>query len=516
MLLVAVMLIAALGPAAATAAPSNVSPDATPISSCTTIESSGEYVLSSDVSDAPETGCLVVTADDVTVDGNGYAITSSEDAARGPAILATDAENVSVKNASLSGWQVGVAFDGVDRGSVTNVRVTTAAIVGITIEGSSQDIAVADNGVRDGTDGVRLAAASDVAVRDNAFSGLTGTAVDLRANASDATVQNNTVSDTSGIGVRVTGAQNVSVVGNDITNAADAGIGVDEAAVVAIEENRLEAISGVGIRVRSSPGTQTRNNVVTDARSGGIRYVESGDAVPSVEFVVVDRPAVAGILGFQGGFANEISRPFVIGQRSKDATHESVVANNTVKRSYNHGVIVQSTEEIVVSDNRVEQSDDGIHVTDSTDVTVRRNELRQNFDDGVAFERVSDSKIDANNATNNGDNGIYVVGNRNLLVENTGLSNGDDGIDLQNTSRSAVRSNVLTENADDGLFLRNANNGSIIGNTIRSNVDDGIHLRQSDGNVIRDNAVCRNGDEAIVEVASQNNDVTPGDCEPDD
>jgi len=150
-------------------------------------------------------GCLVVTADDVTVDGNGYAITSSEDAARGPAILATDAENVSVKNASLSGWQVGVAFDGVERGSVTNVRVTTAAIVGITIEGSSQDIAVADNGVRDGTDGVRLAAASDVAVRDNAFSGLTGTAVDLRANASDATVQNNTVSDTSGIGVRVTG-----------------------------------------------------------------------------------------------------------------------------------------------------------------------------------------------------------------------------------------------------------------------------------------------------------------------
>jgi len=56
MLLVAVMLIAALGPAAATAAPSNVSPDATPISSCTTIESSGEYVLSSDVSDAPENG----------------------------------------------------------------------------------------------------------------------------------------------------------------------------------------------------------------------------------------------------------------------------------------------------------------------------------------------------------------------------------------------------------------------------------------------------------------------------
>jgi parallel beta-helix repeat protein len=513
-LLLGVALLLALGAAPPIAAQSDASPDTTEIASCTTIESPGEYTLPSDIADAPEAGCLVITADDVTVDGNGHAITPSESSARGPAVLARGAENVSVRNVRLSGWQVGVVFDRVTRGSVTNVRVSNAAIAGVSIDGASQQVTVADNNVTDATGGVRLTAGSDVDVRDNTLTDLTGAGVRVESDARNATVQNNTVSNTSGTGVRVSAADAVSVVDNDITGAADVGIGVDGATEATIAGNRLDEIPGVGIRVRNAPGAQTRDNVVTNARAGGIQYFDSGDEVMITDSGGSEWRLVPGFAETREGAANGLNeRSGVDRWPSETVRRESFVVNNTVDGSYNHGVLVQSTDGIVLSANLVERSDDGIHVTGGSDVAVRRNELHRNDDDGVAFERVSNGAINANSVTNNVDNGIYVVGDENLIIKNVGIQNGDDGVDLQNASGSVIRNNVLSENDDDGLFLRRANNGSVIGNTLQENLDEGIHIKQSNGNVIRDNAICRNADnDEVIGPESQNNEITPGDC----
>lgn len=513
-LILGIALLLALGAAPPIAAQSDASSDATEIESCTTIESPGEYVLSSDIADAPEAGCLVITADDVTVDGNGHAIAPNESSARGPAVLARGAENVSVRNVRLSDWQVGVAFDGVTRGSVTDVRVSNAAIAGVSIDGTSQGVTVADTDVTDATGGVQIAAGSDVAVQDNTLTDLTGAGVSVESDARNATVRRNTVSNTSGIGVRVAAAETVSVVDNDITDAADTGIDIEGATEATIAANRLDAIPGVGIHVRDAPGAQTRDNVVTDARTGGIQYFDSGDEVVITEIGGSEWRPMPGFGEAREGATNGLNERSGVDRWPSETVHrESVVANNTVSGSYNHGVLAQSTDGIVLADNRVERSDDGIHVTGGEDAAVRRNELHRNLDDGMAFERVSNGAINANNVTNNADNGIYVVGDENLIIRNTGTENGDDGIDVQNASGSVIRNNVLTENDDDGLFLRHANNGSVIGNTLRENRDDGIHVKRSNGNVIRDNAICRNADaDEVFGPQSQDNDITPGDC----
>lgn len=514
-LVAAVVLLVGVGAAMGAAAAADVSSNATETSSCSTIDSPGEYVLSGDVTAAPNGGCLVVTADDVTLDGNGHEIASDGASAAGPAVRVVDAENVSVRNVTLSGWQVGVAFEGVDTGSISDVRVSTAEVVGVSIAAGSRDVTVSDSDVRDGTDGVRVDAASGVDVRDNAFSALTGTAVHVRANATEATVRNNTVSDTSGVGVRVTGADDVSVVDNEVADVASHGIAVGGASTVTIERNRMTGVSGAGIRVRESPGTQTRDNVVAEALSGGIQYLDSGHEVRTVADILLDWPQLSGLSAGPRSESSDTRRSLAIqSSPGETAPRDALVTNNTVEGGYNHGVLVESTSGIIVSDNRVTRSDDGVHASNSSDVSVWRNELHRNLDDGVAFGRVSDGDIRANNATRNGDNGIYVVGNGNVIADNTGLLNGDDGFDIQNATGSLVRNNVAAGNADDGIFLRNANNGTLVGNTVRDNLDDGIHFDRSANNSVRELAACGNDDDDVMRTpTAEDNDVSLTDCE---
>ena len=518
-LIVAATLAVALGAASGAAAAPDVSPDVSPnataISSCTTIESPGEYALAGDLTGAPDGACLVVAADGVTVDGNGHEIAANGTSARGPAVRAADAEGVAVRNVSLSGWQIGVTLDGVDGATVSDVRVSGADVVGMSVEGGSWNVTVAGVDVRDGTGGVRFDGASDVEVRDSAFSALTGTAVRVRGDGTDATVRNVSVSDTSGVGVRVTGGDGVTVVDSDVSDVASHGIAVDDASAVTIEGNRLDGTSGVGIRVRGSPGTRTSDNVVTDTLSGGIQYVDSGHEVRRVDSVERRWPQLSRMFGAPRGATGGARGSLAMQYPSSDRPlRDAVVTNNTVDGGYNHGVLVESTTGIIVSANRLERNDDGVHASNSSDVSVWRNVLRLNLDDGVAFGRVSDGEIRSNNATENGDNGFYVVGNDNLLADNTALLNGDDGIDIQNATGSLVRRNVAARNGDDGIFLRNANNGTLTDNVVRDNRDDGIHIDRSAGNVVTELAACGNDDEAVMRAASaRNNEVALVACE---
>ncbi|EJN57701.1 right-handed parallel beta-helix repeat-containing protein [Halogranum rubrum] len=96
------------------------------IESQTTITESGTYTLARDIQNGGGTrlseSFVRIEADDVVFDGGGGTITGNgvSDTA---GIVVSDAQDVTVKNVTLSRWDYGLRFENVRGGEVRNVRV---------------------------------------------------------------------------------------------------------------------------------------------------------------------------------------------------------------------------------------------------------------------------------------------------------------------------------------------------------------------------------------------------------
>ncbi|USZ71487.1 right-handed parallel beta-helix repeat-containing protein [Natronosalvus halobius] len=90
------------------------------IETCTVLDAAGNYVLTDDL--AGGATCLEITADDVVLDGMGYAIQGgSLDDGTQYGIAVTGADRVTVRNVTVSGWDVGLYYNEATNGTVTDV-----------------------------------------------------------------------------------------------------------------------------------------------------------------------------------------------------------------------------------------------------------------------------------------------------------------------------------------------------------------------------------------------------------
>lgn len=93
----------------------------TTVDSCVTIDSSGKYVLTQDITSTTESdeGCITITTGNVTLDGAGHTVQGSGSGygiyVDGSARAVT---NVTVRNVQTSNWAVGVFYLGVDNGTI--------------------------------------------------------------------------------------------------------------------------------------------------------------------------------------------------------------------------------------------------------------------------------------------------------------------------------------------------------------------------------------------------------------
>lgn len=141
--------------------------DATEVGSCTTITEPGEYVLVSDVENASET-CIEIEADDVTFDGAGHVIDGSERRfARHTGIRVTDAEDVVVRDVTLTDWGfAGLYLRGVADARVRNVTATDSEF-GITVRSSRAVRVEASTATNHSDAGIDLSTTRDSVVADS-------------------------------------------------------------------------------------------------------------------------------------------------------------------------------------------------------------------------------------------------------------------------------------------------------------------------------------------------------------
>lgn len=407
----------------------SVQPSATAengIDSCTTIDSSGRYVLTSDITNSSASRCIEVQADDVTIDGNGHVVSGAVEGPDGPGVSAVYADGVSnltVTDVTLRDWTSGVYYRNGAGGAVRNVTAVRNSI----------GVAVVE------TDGV-LVAANTLRHNRNPDEDVDGAGV-VVTDSTNVTVRNNVAVDNYD-DVRTYGASDgVVVVGNRLSETAanaDTGSGVvfrDAVADARVAEN---AATGTGFDLRGSNLTVTSNEV-TDGR---VRLHVGESTVD--ENAVVDGTLEVEITG------------------GETTVSGNAVTNGTLGVEATYGTTSTRT---VVRDNVVTGGETGLRVS------TARTRL-------------------ANNTVTDADVGIYLLGTAdNRTVVDNEVTNTTTALRVVHYDGSTIADNVFTGNTN-GVYVESVDNtsdcpnlttvGAIHGNDLGNNAEYGI-LNEGDG-----------------------------------
>ncbi|KTG09433.1 hypothetical protein AUR64_16785 [Haloprofundus marisrubri] len=275
--------------------------ETTPVDDCTNLTEPGRYELTRNLT--ADTGrCLVVRADDVVVDGNGYAVRGDGRFGTAGVVVGSwerRTRNVTLRSLSVSNWD----------DAVRATRVRTLTVEGVTAGGSRIGVAlravsesVVENttatknsvygvSLTDRTNSTRL---RNVTVTDNALFGvhLVGdttntTLVGLLAARNDHGValvgsQNTTVRDSRLVSNRVAGVWSSGARGTLVRNTTLSnrlyGVALaDGTAETRVEGNRL-LDNAVGVRLRDSDDNRLLDNEV-DGNRDGVLLIESDGVV---------------------------------------------------------------------------------------------------------------------------------------------------------------------------------------------------------------------------------------------
>ena len=102
--------------------------DPTVITACQTISQPGSYKLVGNLAITGGAGCLIVAADDVTIDLAGFSIIGQQAGAGGiQSVPYLFGHGIAVRNGSISGFVNGVALDSATSSIVEGIRVSAGA-----------------------------------------------------------------------------------------------------------------------------------------------------------------------------------------------------------------------------------------------------------------------------------------------------------------------------------------------------------------------------------------------------
>lgn len=321
-ILFAVLLCAGVAFAVIPAAGETTIADCKENDSTAVIDESGLYTLAGDLS-GTET-CIEITANNVTLDGQGASVTADDISASG--IVATGVTNVTVTNLSVSGWGAGISYENSTDSIITDVTAT-GNDYGIYIE-DSEAILVEDTSATENDYGVYAESSLDTVVYRTVATENDDTGVSFYQSSDGAVIESN-ASANGFAGIYVyDGTENTIIdsVAND--NEDDSGLWLEYA-----DENVVV------------------NNTFNGNYWGVALYPDSNNNT------LVD---------------NVANDNFYYGFHVYSGSNENVLANNTANRNLEYGgfVIEPDSNDNELVDNTAQDNLWDVYIEDSTGNTV--------------------------------------------------------------------------------------------------------------------------------------------------
>lgn len=270
------------------------------ITECMTITESGYYVLDNNIEDV-EGDCIIIEADDVDLDGDGYLITGvPTEEIQYQAISTEGYDRMTIHDFVLNGFYDGIQLwdsegpteirniessnmidDGIEGQGVTDITLEENTIfdvqddgidIGLYEEGEepiqSSGVIISNNDISDTDgDGVEVTWSSDVTIAENILSSLGDDGI-YTENLTETTISENTITDPVSDGIEIgyddsdfpnTG---FSIMNNTIENAGDSGIEIAYADDLTITDNIINALH-TGIDANETTGIGFENNIIS-------------------------------------------------------------------------------------------------------------------------------------------------------------------------------------------------------------------------------------------------------------
>lgn len=339
-----------------------------PVTGCDDIGSSGAYTVTTDL--ASSTTCINVTADDVVIDGGGHTVrytgTARGGVLRGVVgglIGGLDAENgfavgpgvrnVTIRNVEIVDYTVGIQFDDVTDGSVTEAHLDGNGVTLI----DSENASVTDSAIVRGSTGIVSRWSVGTRIHDNRLSHNGKAGVVIRDSPGGSTVRGNRIRSNGRTGVAIGSSTGAVVADNRIHANAREGIFIQKGAESIIIRNNSVRGSRDGIRVESAMGTRLANNVVEDHRRVGVLL----RSAPS-----------------------------------------SALRNNTLNGGGVAGLLIDASDHVETRENTVSGGDYGVAVTASNDSDLRGTAVSDVGVSAIALEAAGSNRF---TSTSTGDAG---------------------------------------------------------------------------------------------------------------
>lgn len=245
----------------------------TQVNSCTTISSPGAYQLTSDITNAGASECIIITSDDVVFDGGGHTIDGQDSLSTGILVQnadslnsATPIHNVTIRDITITDWA-----NGIEQGKAVNGLIENATIrsngYGIALYKSDRNTFEANTIDANDYYGISISSGS----AGNVFVDNTINASGFHGIASfgrNETYRNNTVSDSGYVGLRLDTKGVSRLINNTVSDNGNDGIELLSMSNTELHGNLIESNGGDGIYIAGGSNNRFVENVITG--SGGV------------------------------------------------------------------------------------------------------------------------------------------------------------------------------------------------------------------------------------------------------
>jgi parallel beta-helix repeat protein len=352
----------------------------TPIGSCGTISSPGEYILTQNIVNFSNGTCIAITSNDVVFNGANYVIDGvTKNYTYGVYVnnKLTTINNVTLKNLKVTDWNYGIYFLNAKKGNITNSIVS--------LNGNESN-SIVINGTRSfPSKGIHLDNSNDISITDNI-------------------VNSNNQS-----GISLSQSSNNSILRNDIDSNSFSGVMLTiESSNNTIEKNRVSNHSYIGIMVIGSSNNIIKNN-----------NIENNEVGLELGIWVVNRSAGIEVYSTNNTLTdNTVTKNNQSGIKLGNSCNNNTITNNTINSNNQIGLFLTQSSFNYVGHNKVSNNQYGIKLSSSSSNNIIYNnyfnninntDLKKNFDNRWHISRIP---------------GINIIGGRYLGGNFWGYPNG--------------------------------------------------------------------------------------------
>ncbi len=408
-------------------------PGATNVTNCMTLSTANTYYqLNQSISNNTiTTDCIIISAQNITFDCNGYSISSTKNYTG----VYSNQLNTTVKNCNITmGGNVGANtnaigiefISGANNGLIYNNNATANVGYGIYLISNSNNNLTGNNGTSNSNYGIRLYYSLNNTLTNNIGFSNSKTGIMVESSSNN-TLTNNTGTSTLEYGIYlVSDSVNNNLTGNTGISTSSSGIYIWSSSNNTLTNNRGISNSGSGFDIMtSSNNTLTGNNGTSYSNGYG-----------------------AGIL--------------------LRSASNILINNYFYAKGGNYGGIIISSQKnnILINNTGISNSSYGIYLSSASNNTLTNNTGTSTSSAGIYLSSSSNNTLTSNTGTSNSSYALYInLSSKNniILRQNaTGYSTGSYGIYLNtNSDNNIIQDCVNVSGIAGDIFLT----GNSINNT---------------------------------------------------